>query len=45
MANTTNTEKGATGRIVRIVGPVIDVEFPRDAMPAKMPVSTMQSGL
>ncbi len=34
MANTTNTEKGATGRIVRIVGPVIDVEFPRDAMPA-----------
>ena len=34
MANTINTEKGATGRIVRIVGPVIDVEFPRDAMPA-----------
>ena len=34
MANTTNTEKGATGRIVRIVGPVIDVEFPRDQMPA-----------
>ena len=31
---TTNIEKGAKGRIVRIVGPVIDVEFPQDAMPA-----------
>lgn len=26
--------KGATGRIVRIVGAVVDVEFPPDAMPA-----------
>ena len=26
--------KGATGRIVRIVGPVVDVEFPPDQMPA-----------
>ena len=25
--------KGATGRIVRIVGPVVDVEFPPDALP------------
>ena len=24
--------KGATGRIVRIVGPVVDVEFPPDAI-------------
>ena len=31
---TTNNEKGVKGRIVRIVGPVIDVEFPQDAMPA-----------
>ena len=26
--------KGATGRIVRIVGPVVDVEFPADQLPA-----------
>ena len=26
--------KGVTGRIVRIVGPVVDVEFPPDQMPA-----------
>ncbi len=26
--------KGAVGRIVRIVGPVVDVEFPPDAIPA-----------
>ena len=25
--------KGATGRIVRIVGPVVDVEFPAESMP------------
>ena len=31
---TENIEKGAKGRIVRIVGPVIDVEFARDEMPA-----------
>ena len=31
---TTNIEKGAKGRIVRIVGPVIDVEFSQDEMPA-----------
>ncbi|MDT5038900.1 MAG: F-type H+/Na+-transporting ATPase subunit beta, partial [Micromonosporaceae bacterium] len=23
----------ATGRVVRVIGPVVDVEFPRDAMP------------
>ena len=28
--------KGATGRIVRIVGPVVDVEFPPDQLPAIM---------
>jgi F-type H+-transporting ATPase subunit beta len=27
-------DKGATGRIVRIVGPVVDVEFPPDQLPA-----------
>ena len=26
--------KGAAGRIVRIVGPVVDVEFPPDQLPA-----------
>lgn len=34
MAENTNTQKGAVGRIVRIVGPVVDVEFPQDQMPA-----------
>ena len=36
MAETKNTAsaKGATGRVVRIVGAVVDVEFPPDAMPA-----------
>ncbi|MBQ9069101.1 MAG: F0F1 ATP synthase subunit beta, partial [Eggerthellaceae bacterium] len=33
MATETN-KQGAVGRIVRIVGPVIDVEFPQDAIPA-----------
>src|ERR671929_2369305 len=26
-------EKTATGRIARVIGPVVDVEFPVDAMP------------
>ena len=36
MAETNNsaTTQGATGRIVRIVGAVVDVEFPPDQMPA-----------
>ncbi len=36
MAETTNTaaKQGATGRVVRIVGAVVDVEFPPDQMPA-----------
>src|SRR5512146_1595668 len=25
--------KIGTGRVVRVIGPVVDVEFPRDAMP------------
>ncbi|CAM2745585.1 F0F1 ATP synthase subunit beta [Slackia exigua] len=29
-----DASKGATGRIVRIVGPVVDVEFPADQLPA-----------
>ncbi len=32
--NTKNASKGAVGRIVRIVGPVVDVEFPQESMPA-----------
>ena len=27
------TTKTATGRVVRVIGPVVDAEFPRDAMP------------
>ncbi|TDV53996.1 F0F1 ATP synthase subunit beta [Actinophytocola oryzae] len=29
----TTTENAAKGRIVRVTGPVVDVEFPRDAVP------------
>ena len=32
--NNASAKQGAVGRIVRIVGPVVDVEFPPDAMPA-----------
>ncbi|MBA3524101.1 MAG: F0F1 ATP synthase subunit beta [Geodermatophilaceae bacterium] len=28
-----STPKTGTGRVVRVIGPVVDVEFPRDAMP------------
>lgn len=31
---TKETTKGALGRIVRIVGPVVDAEFPKDEIPA-----------
>ncbi|MFD1047662.1 F0F1 ATP synthase subunit beta, partial [Kibdelosporangium lantanae] len=30
---TATQEPTATGRIVRVTGPVVDVEFPRDAVP------------
>jgi F-type H+/Na+-transporting ATPase subunit beta len=33
-ADTTAQHEGGTGRVSRIIGPVIDVEFPADAMPA-----------
>jgi F-type H+/Na+-transporting ATPase subunit beta len=33
-ADTTAQHEGGTGRVSRIIGPVIDVEFPTDAMPA-----------
>jgi F-type H+/Na+-transporting ATPase subunit beta len=34
MMTTTDTDtKTAVGRVVRVIGPVVDVEFPRDAMP------------
>src|SRR3954463_15968240 len=29
----TNQQTQTTGRVVRVTGPVVDVEFPRDAMP------------
>jgi len=32
VAEPTKTETG-TGRVVRVIGPVVDAEFPRDAMP------------
>ena len=30
---TPQAKEGGTGRVVRVIGPVVDVEFPRDAMP------------
>src|ERR1700755_296731 len=33
VAEPTKTETGV-GRVVRVIGPVVDAEFPRDAMPA-----------
>lgn len=41
MADQNNTQ-GAVGRIVRIVGPVVDVEFPKEAMPAIYNALTVQ---
>src|SRR3712207_9306297 len=29
----TSSQTTGTGRVVRVTGPVVDVEFPRDAMP------------
>src|SRR5215510_12864396 len=31
--DTTSEAKQNTGRVVRVIGPVVDAEFPRDAMP------------
>lgn len=28
------TTKTATGRVARVIGPVVDIEFPADSMPA-----------
>jgi F-type H+/Na+-transporting ATPase subunit beta len=33
MTATVESTKTATGRVVRVIGPVVDAEFPRDAMP------------
>ena len=33
VTETTETKAGGVGRISRIIGPVVDVEFPVDAMP------------
>jgi F-type H+-transporting ATPase subunit beta len=30
----TETTAGGVGRIARVIGPVVDIEFPTDAMPA-----------
>ncbi|MEV4411113.1 F0F1 ATP synthase subunit beta [Catellatospora sp. NPDC049609] len=34
MMTTATDTKAGVGRVVRVIGPVVDVEFPRDAMPA-----------
>ena len=31
--NKATSGPGGTGRIARVIGPVVDVEFPRDTMP------------
>ena len=31
--NTTEEKSGGIGRVARVIGPVVDVEFPPDAMP------------
>ena len=28
-----NESRGATGRVARVIGPVVDIEFPADALP------------
>ena len=33
MMTTTVSSETATGRVIRVIGPVVDVEFPRDAVP------------
>ena len=33
IAENTETRSGGVGRISRIIGPVVDVEFPADEMP------------
>jgi len=30
----TNTMAGKQGRVARVIGPVVDIEFPADAMPS-----------
>ena len=30
----TKSEGGSVGRIARVIGPVVDIEFPTDSMPA-----------
>ncbi|NAZ76943.1 F0F1 ATP synthase subunit beta [Kineococcus sp. T13] len=38
----TSTERGATGRIARVIGPVVDVEFSADTMPDQNSALTTQ---
>jgi len=33
MATDTKTATGVTGRVARVIGPVVDVEFPTGSMP------------
>jgi F-type H+/Na+-transporting ATPase subunit beta len=41
-ATPTATQEGGVGRVSRIIGPVIDVEFPADAMPAMYNLLTVE---
>src|SRR5919108_4023652 len=41
----TTKDRGATGRVVRIIGPVVDVEFPPDALPAIQNALTVERSL
>ena len=40
--NSQETQPGGVGRISRIIGPVVDVEFPVDAMPQQYNLLTTQ---
>ncbi|MDN5796152.1 MAG: F0F1 ATP synthase subunit beta, partial [Intrasporangium sp.] len=40
--NAVSSEQGSVGRISRIIGPVVDVEFPGDAMPQQYNLLTTE---
>jgi F-type H+/Na+-transporting ATPase subunit beta len=41
----TSKDRGATGRVVRIIGPVVDVEFPPEELPAIQNALTLERSL
>jgi len=41
----TSKDRGATGRVVRIIGPVVDVEFPPDGLPTIQNALTVERSL